>query len=160
MKGIDRFYLAYMILHVPITVFVDSNLVIPSEYQLSISKAILNFHLEANKDFLLVTLPLWLKVFGLIELVFQLPLFVYCAVEIWKQTSVDYYLWMIVYGFNAALTTLVCMAYVWVDGTSHGLLLQDVVKLELIYFPYLLIPGYMLVDHFQRVKKLLKRKIE
>ena len=161
MGRLDNFYFMYMVFHVPITIFVDSSLVIPPQYQLEITKSLLATHLDANKDFLLVQLPLWLKVFGAFELAFQLPLFFYCAYAIWRQTSKSYYVWMTVYGFNAMLTTLVCMVYVWVDGEVNNLTLAEVYQLEVVYSPYLVIPLIMMVDHAWRITKLLgKVKVE
>lgn len=157
MGRLDNFYFVYLLLHIPITVLVDSTLVVPPQYQWEISKKLLASHLATNKDFLLVQLPLWLKVFGGFELLFQLPLFFYCAYAIQQQVSKSYYVWMAIYGFNAMLTTLVCMVYVWVEGETNGLTLGEVYRLEAVYAPYFVIPFFMMLDHVSRITKLLKK---
>lgn len=81
----DTFYFLYFLLHIPITVLIDSALAIPPKYQLDIQKTILEFHISENKDFLLARPPSWLRVFGWIELVLQLPLFFVGAVCLYKS---------------------------------------------------------------------------
>lgn len=84
----DTFYFLYFLLHIPITVLIDSALAIPKEYQLNIQKSLLEFHIGQNKDFLLANPPSWLTVFGWIELVLQLPFFFIGAAALFKS---EYY---------------------------------------------------------------------
>lgn len=50
------------------------------------------------------------------------------------------------YGFNAFLTTLVCLVYIEAEGVSNGLSNNEVVSLSGMYTPYLLIPLVMMID--------------
>lgn len=157
---LDRVYWWYFVAHVPITVLIDSTIVIPKDYQLAVQKWILNFHLAANKDFLLEVLPLWLRVFGLFELVVQLPMFVIGAYKLQRH---DPSVWplLIVYGFNASFTTLVCLVYAWYEGPAYGLSDPDIYKLIAVYLPYFVLPLIMLVDGYSRVvKALIKTKLD
>ena len=110
MKLIDKVYLWYFIIHIPITIFIDSSIVIPKHYQLPITKSILEFHISTNNDILLAYPQTWFKIFGFIELIFQLPLFFYFIYKLLSSNrrvlDVNYYLWSIIYGFNAGFTTL------------------------------------------------------
>lgn len=81
----DTFYFVYLLLHIPITVLIDSALAIPQQYQLQVQKTLINFHISQNKDFLLAAPPTWLTFFGWIELTLQLPFFVLGAVALYKS---------------------------------------------------------------------------
>ncbi|KAG2734093.1 hypothetical protein G9P44_003618 [Scheffersomyces stipitis] len=160
MISLDSFYLAYYLLHIPITVFIDSTIVVPPESQLSISKSILEFHIAQNSDFLLVEKPLWFTLFGWVELVFQLPLFVYFSYKIARNHTHDglYLVLSVVYGFNAAFTTFVCIGYALIQGESYGLTSSQTLQLAAIYVPYLLIPGLILIDSGSRLVGLVSQK--
>lgn len=160
MNRFDKFYFAYFLLHIPITVFMDSNIVVPKEYLVSWAQAVLDFHISTNKDFLLVETPLWLQVFGLFELVFQLPLFVYCSIKLYKGNDRLHWIWMVIYGFNASFTTLVCLVYVYLTGDQYGLSFGERINLLGIYSPYLVIPLVMLIDYVKRIQSSLSVDLE
>lgn len=152
---LDRFYYWYFVIHIPITVLIDSTLVIPPEWQFDLQKLVVNLHIQQNNDFMLEILPFWLKVFGAFELLVQLPIFVISIVK-YHQKSLTILPILIVYGFNAFLTTLVCLVYVQLEGGNQGLTSVEIGKLQLIYLPYLIIPLVMLVDGFCRTTKVIK----
>jgi hypothetical protein len=81
----DTFYFIYCLIHIPITILIDSGLTIPHEYQPEIQKRIISFHISQNKDFLLQSPPTWLVLFGWIEVLFQLPLFFLAAYALYKR---------------------------------------------------------------------------
>lgn len=152
----DQFYFWYLIIHIPITILIDSCIIVPEEYQLTISKFLLNFHLTTNKDFLLIELPIWFKVFGIFELLFQLPFFFIGSYFLGKgERSRQIYPFMSLYGFNAFFTTLVCLCYIYTNGSNKGLTYNEIINLILLYIPYLLIPCVMMIDFTIRTTKLL-----
>ncbi|KAK6458356.1 transmembrane protein 6/97 [Scheffersomyces xylosifermentans] len=159
MISLDTFYLAYYILHIPITVLIDSTIVTPSSYQLDISKNILAFHIQQNRDFLLVETPLWFKLFGLVELVFQLPLFFYFSYQILRKntSNANYLVLSVIYGFNAAFTTFICIGYALIEGEAHGLSSAQAFQLAAVYVPYLVIPSLILLDSAWRITGLVKK---
>ncbi|KAK6198027.1 transmembrane protein 6/97 [Scheffersomyces amazonensis] len=147
MISLDTFYLAYYIIHIPITILIDSSIIVPTKYLLPVSQHILDFHISTNHDFLLVEKPLWFKISGLLELTFQLPLFFYLAWSLWNnRKSINYYVFSIIYGFNAAFTTLLCLAAVYNDGPAFGLTSPQILNLMAVYSPYLGIPLLILVE--------------
>lgn len=148
-------YWWYFLIHIPITIFMDLNLVVSRDYQWSMLTKLLDFHIDTNHDILLIDRPGWLQVFGAIELLFQLPLFFYFVYQMPRPTR-QHWVWMVVYGFNAALTTLVCLVYVYQDQSR----LSDPEKFKLlaIYTPYLLLPLVMMVDYAQRISRALAVK--
>lgn len=156
--GIDKFYIAYFLMHIPITLIIDSCIIIPEEQRFQFQKQFLEFHISSNKDFLLVSLPLWLKVFGLFELFVQLPFFAIGAYMLVKQMK-QVYPYMLIYGFNASFTTLVCLVHIFCDYERFGLTTGESYKLAALYIPYLVIPLVMLVDYSIRINKSIKAHI-
>ncbi|CDK26241.1 unnamed protein product [Kuraishia capsulata CBS 1993] len=150
-QKLDKFYYYYFILHIPITVIIDSCLVIPPNRRLALQQIIFQFHIETNKDYLLVKTPDWLYYFGLFELVFQLPFFVYAVLNFtngaFKKRTHNY---IAFYGFNAASTTLCCLLDVWFHGEAHGLVPSEVYNLIGVYLPTFIIPSLMMVDYLIR----------
>lgn len=110
-----------------------------------------------NKDFLLEKPALWLQVFGWFEMVVQLPIFLLAPLALARNGS-KIYVVMTIYGFNAFLTTLVCLVYVLDKGEAHGLTVEEVWNLFALYVPYLVIPFAMMVDCGWRVMKMLDHK--
>lgn len=141
----DTFYFWYFVIHVPVTLLVDATMVIPKEWQLSVQKQLVGFHIAANKDFLLEKMPLWLEISGMFEVFVQLPIFVVAAVALRRQWR-PIYLIMTIYGFNAFFTTLLCLAHIVQDGPAAGLTHNECINLFALYVPYFAIPLYMLVD--------------
>ena len=158
MCGIDKFYVAYFLMHIPITLIIDSCIIIPEEQRFQFQKQFLEFHISSNKDFLLVSLPLWLKVFGLFELFVQLPFFAIGAYMLVKQMK-QVYPYMLIYGFNASFTTLVCLVHIFCDYERFCLTTGESYKLAALYIPYLVIPLVMLVDYSIRINKSIKAHI-
>lgn len=150
----DSFYLAYFLLHIPITLLIDLCLVLPPSSRFAIQNTLVEYHILANKDFLLADPPLWLRIFGGFEILYQLPFFVVGAWALWKQWT-PIYVGITVYGFNAFLTTLVCLAYVESEGVANGLTRDEVLALGGLYTPYLLIPLVMMVDCGLRLMRLI-----
>lgn len=150
----DSFYFAYFLLHIPITILIDSCLVLPLSSRFALQNTLVEFHILSNKDFLLADPPLWLQVFGGFEILFQLPFFIVGAWALWEQWA-PIYVGITVYGFNAFLTTLVCLAYVQSEGVANGLTSDDVLALGGLYTPYLVIPLVMMIDCGMRLMRLI-----
>lgn len=152
-------YFIYFLIHIPITIFIDSSVVVPKRY--NISGNLVDWYIANNGDFLLAERPLWLQLFVGIELVFQLPLFFYFVYKL-KDTNSKVptkkseksnqqrdknrtRMWLKLYGWNAALTTLICIAAIIVRQSdsldASPLLNSNKFKLVMIYMPILIISG-------------------
>ena len=70
-----RIFIAYFATHVPATILIDSQAIVPDKYVPSFAKSLLQFHIKQNDDFLMLEQPLWLKSFIVFEVLVQLPLF-------------------------------------------------------------------------------------
>lgn len=134
---------------------VDSGILIPSDYQLDLQKTLLSIHVTVNKDFLSLHPPLWLKLFVVIELLFQLPFFFVASIDYLTRQSPQLKLWNVLYGFNASLTTLVCLIYIAFQGPSEGLTHKEVFSLLGVYFPTFIIPLAMMIDNIKRISSEL-----
>lgn len=132
----EKLYYYYALIHIPITVLVDSSVVVPERWQLLPS--LVKFHVEQNNDYLLYEKPALLQLFVWLELVVQLPLFFYFAHQfrqLWRlretkalvgdDKSVSHELvsrsralrrYLFIYGVNASMTTLWCIYMVCVHG--------------------------------------------
>lgn len=152
----DTFYYWYFLVHIPITLLVDSCLVIPQESRYWVQQLVFNFHVHMNKDFLLEKPALWLQTFGWFEILVQLPIFFVAPLALARNSS-KIYVVMTVYGFNAFLTTLVCLVYVLDKGEAHGLSVEETWNLFALYVPYLVIPLFMMVDCGWRVMRMLEQ---
>lgn len=123
----------------------DSSIVVPYEYLHPLQQYLSDLHLSVNKDFLLQSPPLWLKYFGMFEVLFQLPIFFIAAYMLY-QGSKSVLVMMSIYGFNAFFTTGVCLLYVLTDYKSHSLTDSEMWNLFGLYTPYFIIPLFMMVD--------------
>lgn len=150
----DTFYYWYFILHIPITILIDSCLVFPRDSRHWVQNMIVDFHVHFNRDFLLKSPPLWLHVFGIFEVYFQLPVF-FIAAWLLRRGSKTVYLLMTIYGFNAFFTTVVCLTYVMAKSEAHGLSNEDKMNLFSLYLPYVVLPGFMMVDCGLRCMSLI-----
>lgn len=168
----EKLYYYYSLVHIPITILIDSSVVLPLSWQLW--PALVDFHVRQNNDYLLFERPLLLQIFVLIELVVQLPMFVYFAYEfrkIWALRTLPedknvkmqlstrtrrLYKYLMIYGINASFTTLWCIYkvctygyYPYTQEIPHrvaGLPLttQDTINLVMVYLPTFLIPARLM----------------
>lgn len=149
----DKLYTAYFLLHIPTTLLIDSSVVIPSKWQWSFTKTIVDFHVSTNNDRFLVEKPLWLQYFVWWELVFQTPMFCIGAWSVVKQRK-HYYPWIVVYAFNALFSTGLCLSYIWFEsGLSGG----PLINLLGLYVPYVAIPLVMMLDYINRIQLLMDK---
>lgn len=156
----DTFYYWYFLIHIPVTIVMDSTLVVPEQFQYDFQKYLINLHIDYNKDFLSLAPPFWLKIFVCFELFFQLPVF-FLGPYYLRKNSKKILLAMMVYGFNAFATTLVCLVYILREGALNGLTESETWNLFAVYSPYFVIPLFMMFDCGNRVMKLLgKVKVE
>ncbi|GAV54834.1 hypothetical protein ZYGR_0AS01570 [Zygosaccharomyces rouxii] len=134
-----NFFYYYFLLHIPITLLIDSAVVLPPKFH--IAGWLLSKQIEDNNDFLLWDRPLWLQAFVTLELAVQLPLFFQFVKQL-RQNHVDSGS-LRLYGVLASTTTLVCIGAILeghYPGSSIPLSAADKFKLVGIYFPTFIIP--------------------
>lgn len=136
------FYKRYFQLHIPITLCIDSSVVL-GEYTPKIFQGLVQWHIHSSRDFLLAERPLWLWWFVLAELIIQLPLFFYFVYQSNHFTNKDsthrsLTRWLKLYGLLAAGTTFVCLYSI---ATRQNFVLEDKLQLMAIYLPTFIIPA-------------------
>ncbi|AET37677.1 Ema19p Ecym_1451 [Eremothecium cymbalariae DBVPG len=155
----QKFYYFFFLINIPISTIIDSTSVIPEKYHLA--PGLLNWHIRTNNDFILYENDTILKVFTAIELLFQVPFYIFATrslLKFWKLSSMNtdeakaarFTLWhklavlMRLYGLNASSTTLYLLWQIWHRGyyptTGLPMSPQDKLKLGLLYLPYFLLP--------------------
>ncbi|KAK9338957.1 transmembrane protein 6/97 [Lipomyces starkeyi] len=151
-RPLDTFYFVYFVLHIFITLIIDSAGVIPPDSRPTFQKALLKIQIEENKDPLMANVPVWLYTFIGVEVLFQLPVFIGGAWGLYKADFKRTYIALLIYGVNASITTLACIAELaW--NEEFMLTRAERQKLIWIYFPTLLIPLILTVDMAVRIAK-------
>ncbi|AMD20263.1 HDL481Cp [Eremothecium sinecaudum] len=159
----QTFYYVFFILQIPIIVFIDSASVLPEKYHLAPN--VLNWYINYNNDFLLYENPIWFQWFVVVDLIFQLPFFIYitrsfnklwmirhkkgekpkpAAQDLWRKMSIALRL----YGLNASFTTFICiwniLARAYYPLTGLPMSSSDKLWLLGLYVPYFIIPFRLL----------------
>ncbi|CAL9729455.1 hypothetical protein MOUN0_G07206 [Monosporozyma unispora] len=141
------FYKWYFIIHIPITIFIDSSVVLGDRFPVWTS--LVKWHCQQNNDILLIEKPNWLWWFVLVELVFQLPLFFYFVMN-WSiltqpksQSTHTMARLLKLYGLEASLTTAICIIAIW---SRNDITLLHQLQLTSVYLPTFLIPGKLLLE--------------
>ena len=132
-EWVRKVCLVYFVSHIPATLLVDAQALIPKRFVPSIAQSILHFHCEQNKDFLMRNPPLWLKSFIACELLVQLPLFFYLAKGLKEKNYRKIRTPGLLYCVHV-MTTMVPILSEIVASSS----VAD--KLFFIYFPYFFVP--------------------
>ncbi|GLC33961.1 hypothetical protein PLESTB_000822900 [Pleodorina starrii] len=137
---LDALFLAYLISHIPITILVDSQIVVPAQYYPGWAKDLLQWHIKTNEDHLISTNPLWYSSMVFCECVLQLPFFFIAAYAFIKRRN-----WIripgIIYGAHV-VTTMVPILTEILFSPAAG---PKRVSLALIYLPYLIVPLLLVV---------------
>ena len=74
-----KVFLAYFITHIPATMLIDAQVVLPERVVPTFAKRLLRWHIETNDDVLMANRPRWLVGLVTCELLFQLPFFFYAV---------------------------------------------------------------------------------
>ncbi|KAK9365012.1 transmembrane protein 6/97 [Lipomyces kononenkoae] len=150
-RPFDAFYFVYFVLHIFITVAIDSAGVIAPDSRPAFQKALLRVQIEENKDPLMANVPVWLYTFIGVEVLFQLPVFIGGAWALYQDYK-KAYIALLIYGVNASITTLACIAELaW--NEEYELTGDERQKLIWIYLPTFLIPLILTVDMTARIAK-------
>ncbi|KAI7843617.1 hypothetical protein COHA_002857 [Chlorella ohadii] len=68
-------YLGFFLSHIPITLFVDSQAVLPASWFPSVCRKMMAWYFETHRDPLMMHLPVWFKTLVYSEIYLQLPFF-------------------------------------------------------------------------------------
>ncbi|CAN6663828.1 hypothetical protein TRVA0_035S00958 [Trichomonascus vanleenenianus] len=150
-RKLDLAYAIYFVIHIVVTLLIDSTIAIPREYLFDIQKHLGDFHIASNKDLLVESRPIWLQSFVWVELLFQTPFFLIATYGLIKDCKKTYIL-ILIYAVEAAITTFGCLAEVlYLDGLSPS----ERTNLFLLYLPTCIIPLAMGLDIAKRIASLI-----
>ena len=129
--------------HIPATILMDSQALLPPSVVPSFARALLRFHCEQNADPLMADPPVWFKSFILFELLFQLPFF-FVGLRAFTRRENWIRIPGICYGAHTATTLIPILASILhaPEITSDAAWC----KLFFIYLPYLVIPAWMTLE--------------
>ena len=132
--------LVFLGTHIPATLMMDSQALLPPAIVPGFMKSLLQFHVDTNADPLMANPPTWFKSFILFELLFQLPFFFIGFKAFYERKN-----WIripgVVYGAHTATTLVPILAEI-----LHSDSFPDEAarwKLFFIYLPYLIVPASM-----------------
>ena len=135
----DIFFLIYFITHIPITLVIDAQALIPSHYYRQSLVDLKYVHIHTFGDELMNTPPLWFKTGIALELLFQVPYFVY-ATYCFVVCNESIKLPTIIYCSHVITTVLMIIPELSVrcsNAAMHDLLI-------VLYSIYLVIPAALL----------------
>ena len=128
--------LVFLGTHIPATLMMDSQALLPPAIVPGFMKSLLRFHVDTNADPLMANPPTWFKSFILFELLFQLPFFFIGFKAFYERKN-----WIripgVVYGAHTATTLVPILQYIW-EYPSLGN--AERWRLIAIYLPYLVVP--------------------
>ncbi|GAA6061818.1 hypothetical protein JCM10212_001124 [Sporobolomyces blumeae] len=155
----DWIYLAFLAIHIPATLLVDSQALFFAE---SLSPASLRapFVFAAKDDPLLqhATDPsfVWFQAFIILEVVFQLPTFFLGVRGLYRRTRTVYPL-LALYGASSATTTYACLATVVFSTSIAPRSPRVLAQLLASYTPFLVVPLAMALDFATRLTRMARR---
>lgn len=135
----DYLALGYLISHIPITLFVDGQALIPSSWYPGAVPKMLSWYVGWSHDPLMDPVngqPLWFKSIISAELFLQVPYFL-MAVYAWLTSSNWIRIPTIVYGAHTATTLIPILATIALHADLTN---EQKAMLVAIYIPYLLMP--------------------
>mmetsp|Transcript_60288 Transcript_60288/g.191527 ORF Transcript_60288/g.191527 Transcript_60288/m.191527 type:complete len:180 (+) Transcript_60288:173-712(+) len=141
-RPLDGLLVAFFALHIPITVFLDSQSVVPRKFFPKVALDLIAYHVQELKDPLVATNPPWFVALVWCELCIQLPFFFVLCYGLalgrrWLRIPA------IMYGVHTC-TTMAPILYELAFG-PHKLLAtsQDRAVILCVYLPWLVFPAVL-----------------
>uniref|UniRef100_H2QCG8 Transmembrane protein 97 n=1 Tax=Pan troglodytes TaxID=9598 RepID=H2QCG8_PANTR len=154
----------YFLSHIPITLFVDLQAVLPRELYPVEFRNLLKWYAKEFKDPLLQEPPAWFKSFLFCELVFQLPFFPIATYAFLKGSCKWIRTPAIIYSVHTMTTLIPILSTFLFEDFSKASgfkgqrpeTLHERLTLVSVYAPYLLIPFVLLIFMLRKKKKKMK----
>ncbi|PFH51855.1 hypothetical protein AMATHDRAFT_129737, partial [Amanita thiersii Skay4041] len=172
-RPLDFLYFIFFLVHIPATILIDAQSLYPTWLLPEFFKALPRYYVQMSGDPLLGGITgflgqnsyhlIWLKCFIVLEVVFQLPVFIFGLRGLYNGDRPIYVL-LLIYAASTATTTIPCLAVVLqTPETTATTISQNLIsitweqRLLLLssYLPFLLVPLTMTVDMGFRVLDLV-----
>lgn len=162
---LDFIFLCYFVTHIPISIFIDSQVLLPKWIFPTQALELKSWYCSTFKDIMMINPPAWYKVFVYCEFIFQFPFFFVATYAFikgiknckWIRTP------MIIYSTHVATTTVaICYHIMTSDFKSKNAPKTPLERQTLLmfYFPYLFIPMLILTNFIFRNDLSTKDKSE
>ncbi|XP_008064908.2 transmembrane protein 97 [Carlito syrichta] len=160
----------YFLSHIPITLFMDLQVVLPRELYPAEFRNLLKWYSKEFKDPLLQDPPVWFKSFLFCELVFQLPFFPFATYAFFKGSCKWIRIPAILYSVHTMTTLIPILSTLLFEDFSKASgfkgqrpeTLHERLTLVCVYAPYILIPFilllFMLRSPFYKHEEKRKKK--
>lgn len=150
LRVLEVIYFFYFASHIPITLCIDLQALLPEHVYPQSLKDLLKWYAEEFRDPMVLDPPAWFRSFILCELLFQLPFFPVAAYAFWKGGCRWIRTPAIVYSTHVATTLVPILAHILFysfPSKPHAgpQTMQERWFLVSIYAPYLIIPVMLLL---------------
>ncbi|XP_028662569.1 sigma intracellular receptor 2 [Erpetoichthys calabaricus] len=150
-RFLEWVFFLYFASHIPITVFIDLQALLPSNVYPQSLKDLLKWYVQTYKDPMMMNPPSWFKSFIFCEAILQLPFFPVAAYAFYKGNCRWIRTPAIIYSTHVATSLIPILGHTLFhkfpkDGMFPGpQTLRERVALMGIYIPYLVIPILILL---------------
>ncbi|XP_059170334.1 sigma intracellular receptor 2-like [Physella acuta] len=152
-RFLDIVFFFYFLTHIPISLLVDFQSVLPLEYYPQQLIDVKEWYCREFRDPMMVAAPTWFKSFVFCELLIQFPFFFIAVYGFFKGSKNCKWLrWpCVVYGSHVATTLIPISAHILFYDFSNEKHpsprnLNERLTLLGFYFPYLLVPVLLVLD--------------
>ncbi|CAL8372479.1 unnamed protein product [Gadus morhua 'NCC'] len=146
---LEYIFFFYFASHIPITLFIDLQALLPDQVYPNVLKDLLRWYAEEFKDPMVVDPPTWFKSFILCEALVQMPFFPVAAYAFFKGGCKWIRTPAIIYSTHVATTLVPILAHVLLfpfplKPNAGPQTSKERLTLVSIYAPYLLVPLMLL----------------
>ncbi|KAI0709661.1 transmembrane protein 6/97 [Cerioporus squamosus] len=160
----DLAYFFFFLIHIPTTLLVDAQPLYP-QWLSSIISGLPKYYVDMSNDPLLGSALgyygearrqayNWFRWYLIMEVVFQLPVFLIALRGLWRGTT-SIYLLLLIYGASTATTTLACIADVLATPVTPTPTRTPTLLLLSSYIPFFIAPFIIAIDMAFRLHKLV-----
>ncbi|TRX96982.1 hypothetical protein FHL15_002288 [Xylaria flabelliformis] len=162
---LDRVYLVYFVIHIPVLFFVDlvplypKSLWVPASSPLHFLFSLRQYYIaNYNDQFFLpppAEIPSFFPLFAFLELVFHLPVSLWAVGALRSGLSGSAELLLLVYGVETTLTTFTCIYDILLWDPAIVTAAQKTALAGGLYGGYLALAVLLTIDMYARVQKRL-----
>nr|XP_006811131.1 PREDICTED: transmembrane protein 97-like [Saccoglossus kowalevskii] len=136
--------------HIPITILIDSQSVLPKEWYPNVLRNTLEWYCREFKDPMMMDPPSWFQAFCVCELLFQFPFFFVATKSFFKGSAKHLRIPLLIYSSHVATTVIAILCHILFHDFSSGdypgpSTLNERLFLAAIYSPYLIVPVMILL---------------
>lgn len=101
MYKIDTLFILYFLVHIPITVLIDSQLFLPSQwFPLALKQMLHQYAVDYGDVVVMEPQLLWMRAFVGCEIFYQLPLMIVILYGLWNRKKIETLYFLMKWSFN------------------------------------------------------------